>query len=128
MSSNVSPKMSPRTCSDSRKSRGNPSPELARCSKPVELLVRELDLECAEVLAELRFGSGADDRNRVPRLRAHPRDRDLRGRRSELVRDGDHLACQRVRLRADAVVAPRLIARVEVLPGERAALEHPPRA
>ena len=80
-----------------------------------------------EVLAELRLGPCADDRDQVPRLGADPRDRNLRGRGAELVGDRDHLAGHRIRLRACRVVAARLVRLVEVLPGQRAPLEHAPR-
>ena len=64
----MSPKMSPRTCSDSRNSRGKPSRKPLTSVEALDLLVRELDLERAEVVAELGLAPGADDRDDVPRL------------------------------------------------------------
>ena len=82
--------------------------ELAHRGEEVEMLVRQLDVERSEVLAQLRLAAGSHDRNRVPRLRAHPCDGDLRRCGADLLRDGDDLAGEAVHPLPDAVVAARL--------------------
>ncbi len=83
--------------------------ESARGLQALDLLVRELELEGSQVLAHLRLRPCPDDRHERPRLRPHPRGRDLRRGRAELVGDGDHLAGDRVDPLAGAVVAARLV-------------------
>src|SRR5439155_19594807 len=95
-------------------------------AQPLDVLIQELDVEDAQVVAELDLGSRAENRDQRPRLRAHPGEGDLRGGRADLGADGDHLAGDRVDPIAGAVVPAWLVRLVQVLAGEGASFARAP--